>query len=199
LATVLAGNCCLAATISDDAFVYSLFFRPDDRLDTVGVRPTNAAIEKYPDLLASGAGVELWYRYNDALQVAGLVGNPLSADAGIDAYLVQPGDAFSHNTIAKFPVIISGSKWGHQLLVGDEFWVGLSPLVPGLARKHFGWAHLKKVGPALTLVDQTFALNSDGIIVGTRNVVPESTSLALLGVLLCQWPFSRCAICSVRP
>jgi hypothetical protein len=120
-----------------------------------------------------------------------------SADEESDWYFVHPGDIFSTGSIAdnSFPLLMDfttvPATYGQPLAVGtDDFYLGVRTGV-GYSfngfyhlphRTVYGWVHLQSMGGTLTMLGNVMSYDSSGIIVGTTTVVPEPSTLLLLGI-----------------
>jgi hypothetical protein len=108
-------------------------------------------------------------------------------DEESDWYLVEAGDAFSKQSIAagKFTPLFTTDHPYPAVSVGSDFYLGVNTGVSFEARESFGWLHLRLNNvAALTMVENVVAYDSPGIIVGTTTVVPEPSTIALLGFSL---------------
>jgi hypothetical protein len=128
-----------------------------------------------------------------------------SLDEQSDWYLVQPGDVFSATTInaGKFPLIFNTTPLQNgEVPVGSgDFYLGVRTGRgfegtignPGPPRRDaYGWVHLRPVSGVLTMVGNVMSYNSRGIIVGTKTVVPEpSTVLSIVIAISVATLFSR--------
>jgi hypothetical protein len=123
----------------------------------------------------------------------------VSADEGIDLFLVQPNEVFSaaaveagsvtviHNLVppkSSPPVFVGTSDFYLGVRTGVGFIPPFTPdhVVPN--RDVYGWVHLRPVNGVLTMVENVMSYNSRGIVVGTTTVVPEPMSAAMLIVAL---------------
>lgn len=118
-----------------------------------------------------------------------------SLDATSWLFLTQPGDAITDQTL--LGQAVTAPLYGHTQL-GNDFYIGsiidtgvldngetTNRILPGdypMARR-FGWAHVlvDEVG-GLHVTASAIAYNTDGIIVGTTQAVPEPGTLALAGL-----------------
>ena len=142
------------------------------------------------------------FDYENGIIDAGFV----SADGGIDLFLVQPNQVFSpaavdagsvtviHNLVPpkSSPPVFVGTS---DIYLGVRTGVGFIPpftpdhVVPN--RDVYGWVHLRPVNGVLTMVENVISYNSRGIVVPTTSVVPEPTSAAMvacglvIGLLRC--------------
>ncbi len=168
----------------------------------------NDNIEFVPDSSSFGAShrgtviqdlfgdfTSVWFDY-DGSSLTAVASN---TDEGSDWYVVEPGDVFGPVTIARndFPSII-----GVPVFAGtEEFYLGVSTGTIDCSnpscRDVFGWVRLRNVFGQLEMVENAVAYNSLGIIVGTTNLVPEPSSIALGWMALAglttsyRWPSSR--------
>jgi hypothetical protein len=104
----------------------------------------------------------------------------------IDWYLVQAGDVFSKQAIAanKFTKLYEFSTQYPKVTVGTDFYLGVSA-GDGIRRRNaFGWMHIQVINNVPTMVENVMSYESLGIIVGTRRLVPEVSSITLGGFSL---------------
>ena len=82
-------------------------------------------------------------------------------------------------------ILSVGSLNGYQLTLNQPFLIGMDMVyVPGLnvTAERFGWARLKYTTTGLQIIDQATALSGNGIIAGTTTVLPEPSTLSLIGI-----------------
>jgi PEP-CTERM motif len=83
---------------------------------------------------------------------------------------------------------------GYQLTLDQSFLVAMRLIdIPptGVFPERFGWARLKYTSTGLQIVDQATALSGNGIIAGTTTVLPEPSTLSLIGVGAVGFFFAR--------
>lgn len=108
-------------------------------------------------------------------------------DEGSDWYVVNPGDVFGFASLesGQFTPIFTANDARGPVFVGtDEFYLGVSTDtgLPAPGRDVFGWVHLRNDNGELQMIENAVAYNSLGIIVGASTVIPEPSSIVLLGV-----------------
>ena len=94
--------------------------------------------------------------------------------------IVNDGDVLDHNNADPRGKSLNG----YQLTLDQPFLVGmdLSFLLTTVTAERFGWARLKYTATGLQILDQATALSGNGIIAGTTTVLPEPSTLSLIGV-----------------
>jgi hypothetical protein len=69
---------------------------------------------------------------------------------------------------------------GGEVGFGD-FYLGIwTPF--SSSEQSFGWVHLAPVNGVLTMINNVMSYKSPGIVIGTKTIVPESTSFFMLAV-----------------
>ncbi len=119
-----------------------------------------------------------------------------NVDEGSDWFLVEPGNAFSRESIEReeFPVFfnVPGPTGGEPIFVGTgEFYLGVRTSDKGIRpeeRDIFGWARIRHTEEnMLEMVENVVSYDSPGIIVGTTRIVPEPNTLTLAAMAGMLW------------
>ncbi len=96
--------------------------------------------------------------------------------------IVNEGDVLDPSRFVAPPFSLDG----YQLIVGQPFLVGMDlryiQLTTIPTQERFGWARLEYTASGLQILDQATALGGNGIIAGTTTVLPEPSTLSLIGV-----------------
>lgn len=120
----------------------------------------------------------------------------VNLDQSADLYLVEPGDSFSKEGIARnefTPLFIAEPWFNASATFGSDFYLGVNTgKMAGDRRDAFGWIHFQALAmplpfPAfdddvLVMVENAMSYDSPGIIVGTQMVVPEPATIALTSI-----------------
>ena len=118
----------------------------------------------------------------------------VTLDEGSDWYAVSPGDVFGFETL-------EARRFRSGSVGTDGFYLGVATssnfdVFP--VRDVFGWAHLVSEGGQLVMLENAVAYDSEGIVVGTTQLVPEPSglvqaSLAIATISMLRRRRGRCA------
>lgn len=139
-------------------------------------------------------------RYGNYSTLRGLA---MTADGGVDLYLVPTGAEFSATTIAngEFSPIVTEASWtptgyGSVDIPFGSFYLGIN-MDGGVsgARNVFGWAQLNNSSSGLVMISNAMAYGTNGIYIGTTNTVPipeaETYAMMLIGLALVSFVTQR--------